>query len=45
MMKIVFQFTKKKQEFDGGTLSLNKKVFECIINKDLYSKVILNAKK
>ena len=36
---------KKKQEFDGGTLSLNKKVFECIINKDLYSKVILNAKK
>ena len=36
---------KKKQEFDGGILSLNKKVFECIINKDLYSKVILNAKK
>ena len=36
---------KKKQEFDGGTLALNKKVFECIINKDLYSKVILNAKK
>ncbi len=36
---------KKKQEFDGGTLSLNKKEFECIIKKDFYSKVILNAKK
>ena len=35
---------KKKQEFDGGTLSLNKKEFDCIITKDLYSKVILNAK-
>ena len=44
MMKIVFQFTKK-QEFDGGILSLNKKEFDCIITKDLYSKVILNAKK
>ena len=36
---------KKKQEFDGGTLSLIKKKFECVVNKDLYSKVVLNAKK
>ena len=36
---------KKKQEFDGGTLSLNKKEFDCIINKDLHSKVTLDAKK
>ena len=36
---------KKKQEFDGGILYLNKKKFDCIINKDLHSKVIINAKK
>ena len=35
---------KKKQEFDGGTLTLNKKEFKCNINKDLHSKVIFNEK-